>query len=132
MDDLFENCCPRCKRPYAEQTAPGFADFWASVPYKIGKADAEKAWRKLGQADRASAAARVVGFYDWFTKTHPTASPLHPSTYLNGKRWMDEHGTTTREATQSERDGIKQAMQSRIPSVREHAQRMAKRAGMET
>lgn len=67
----------------------GFDDFWSLVPHKIGKHNANKAWLKLNSADRALAQEHVTAFYAWFKATYPTASPLHPSTYLNGKRWHD-------------------------------------------
>lgn len=89
MNDLFEECCPHCKRPYEKQSAPGFAEFWASVPHKIAKAQAEKAWRKLSPVDRIAAGEKVGDFYAHFAKTYPTASPLHPATYLNNRRWED-------------------------------------------
>lgn len=133
MDDLFENCCPHCKRPY-EQTppAPDFAAFWAACPYKIGKASAEKAWRKLRPVDRADALARVVAFYAWFAKQYPTASTMHPATYLNGKRWNDEPVSGASAVTQDDtRAAIIKGMQSNIQSVRDHSERLAKRAGIQ-
>lgn len=92
MNDLFEECCPQCKRPYQQQTPPDFDEFWQSVP-KGCKADKEaalRAWRKLTTADKEAATGAVKRFYEWFSKTYPTASPLHPSTYLNRKRWQDD------------------------------------------
>ena len=67
-----------------------FADFWASWPNKTAKAQAEKAWKKLNPTDReAAASAAVAWFADWRRK-HPDASPIHPASYLNQRRWEDE------------------------------------------
>lgn len=132
MTDLFQETCPCCNRPYeTESTSPQFAAFWARVPHKIGKTNAEKAWRKLSSADRANAAGKVQAFYDWFKANHRDATPLHPATYLNGKRWLDEpisgkSGAISEEANEA----IRKALLSTIPAVREHAQRMAEKAGL--
>lgn len=132
MTDLFQETCPCCNRPY-ETKAPvyGFEAFWAKVPNKVGKANAEKAWKKISSADRAIAAEKVQAFYDWFKANHRDATPLHPATYLNGKRWLDEpisgkSGAISEEAN----DAIRKALLSTIPAVREHAQRMAEKAGL--
>lgn len=95
MSDLFQSqTCPCCGQQMPEQQASvsetTFPAFWGLVPHKIGKAAAEKAWRKLSQQSRIKAQEGVQGWYAWFSKTYPTASPLHPSTYLNQRRWEDE------------------------------------------
>lgn len=66
-----------------------FAEFWISWPNKVGKAAAEKAWRKLGPEDRQAAAERVSSWWSAWRKAHPDASGIHPATYLNGRRWED-------------------------------------------
>jgi hypothetical protein len=73
-----------------EQQSTPFDAFWSDVPHKIGKEQARKAWKRLSPPDRQEAQKHVKAFYAWFFKTFPTASPLHPSTYLNNKRWQDE------------------------------------------
>lgn len=128
MNDLFEDCCPHCRRPYAEQTPPDFAEFWASVP-KGCKADKEaalRAWRKLTTADKQGATEKVKQFYGWFSKTYPTASPLHPSTYLNRKRWQDDV-LQAPAANADLRKAIEEGMKSPVPAVREHFERTLKR-----
>ena len=132
MNDLFQCKCPHCGQDMPDASDTPFSAFWASVPHKIGKANAEKAWRKLGKVEREQAASMVVAFYGWFAKTYPGASPLHPATYLNGKRWQDE-GVAPRNDishTQVEAQLLK-ALNSSIPSVREHAKRMAERHGLQ-
>lgn len=70
-----------------------FDRFWALYPRKVGKASAEKAWKKLKvTADlfnlmAASLAAWSVST-DW-TKDGGQFIP-HAATWLNGKRWEDE------------------------------------------
>jgi len=108
----------------------GFDDFWEDVPYKVNKKAAQKAWKKLHPAQRTLAASKVIPFYDWFRKTYPTASPLHPSTYLNGERWQDETGDEKSEMTSDTAQAIRDGLQSTIPAVREHAQRLAEKAGI--
>lgn len=135
MNDLFqEDVCPCCKRPYeAKVPVYGFTEFWAKVPHKIGKAAAEKAWKKLNAANRGLAIEKVGPFYDWFKREYPTASPLHPSTYLSNARWEDETITPSTAAVKVNTDteaAIRKGLQSKIQSVREHAEKMAKAAGL--
>lgn len=90
MSDLFGCTCPHCGQPMPEQQSTPFDAFWSDVPHKIGKEQARKAWKRLSAPDRQQARKNVKAFYAWFAKTFPTAAPLHPSTYLNNKRWQDE------------------------------------------
>ena len=91
MNDLFQCTCPTCGQPMPEaDNETTFDRFWRDVPHKIGKEPARKAWGKLTSADRAEAHKGVKLFYSWFERTYKDASPLHPATYLNGKRWQDE------------------------------------------
>ena len=131
MTDLFETACPCCKRPYDTPEQTDFTAFWAIVPHKVGKADTERAFKALKPQDRQIAHDRVRAFYDWFAKTYKDASPLHPVRYIRNKRWLDEaisgeKGAITVEASQA----IISAMNSPIPSVRDHAYRMAARHGI--
>lgn len=129
MTDLFHETCPCCGQPIApKQQQAAFAAFWDAVPHKIGKAAAEKAWRKLTPQDRVSARDNARAFYMWFSKTYPTASPVHPSTYLNGRRWEDEP-IRPRTASTGAMDSLRLALQSKNPAVREHAEQVMKRMG---
>ena len=105
MNDLFEDHCPCCGQAIPEKAlqASPFDVFWADVPHKIGKQSAMKAWRKLSTQDRKAAHDGVKRFYAWFASTYPTASPLHPSSYLTGKRWQDETGASVKVATHETR-----------------------------
>lgn len=131
MKDLFGCTCPHCGQPMPETQRTAFSDFWEKVPHKIGKASAEKAWRKLGNGDRHEAAELVGAFYDWFSKTYPNASPLHPATYINGKRWRDD-GVKPNVISHTDAEAsIRKALQSKIPAVREHAERLAEKNGIQ-
>lgn len=80
--------------PYKEDLGKpkslAFSEFWTCWPNKTAKAAAEKAWRALSQPDRISAAENAAPWFDDWRKRHPDASPIHPATYLNKKRWTDE------------------------------------------
>lgn len=70
-----------------------FDRFWKLYPRKIGKGNAEKAWKKLKVTqplfDRICAAlAAQVNSPDW--KKDGGQFIPHPATWLNGKRWEDE------------------------------------------
>ena len=80
--------------PYKEDLGKpkslAFSEFWVCWPNKTAKAAAEKAWRALSQPDRISAFENAAPWFDDWRKRHPDASPIHPATYLNKKRWTDE------------------------------------------
>ncbi|MGC1494199.1 MAG: hypothetical protein WA790_00210 [Sulfitobacter sp.] len=132
MTDLFETACPCCKRPYdTPEQAGDFAAFWAIVPHKVGKVDAERAFKALKPQDRKIAHDRVRAFYDWFSKTYKDASPLHPVRYIRNKRWLDEAISGEKGAITVEgRQAIIRAMGSKNPSVRDHACRVAAQHGI--
>ena len=67
-----------------------FCDFWAIWPNKVSKQSAEKAWKKLKPDERTAAAGSVEDWFSDWRRKYPQASPIHPATYLNGKRWTDE------------------------------------------
>lgn len=72
-----------------------FAQFWNEYPKKVAKKDAERAWSKIPLDDLLF--KRIMAGLD-----RARASPNwikdkgqyipHPATWLNGKRWEDEHG----------------------------------------
>ena len=67
-----------------------FPDFWNVWPAKLSKQQAEKAWRKLSPDDRKAAhEAAAGGWFDRWRRANPDANPIHPASYLNGKRWED-------------------------------------------
>jgi hypothetical protein len=90
MTTLFGETCPCCGQSVSGQVQTPFSDFWRDVPNKVGRDAAQKAWHKLGAADRTAAHSAVKSYFAWFARTYSQASPMHPSTYLNQRRWMDE------------------------------------------
>lgn len=71
--------------------APSFDEFWASWPLaKNGKDAAKRAWSKLSPDQRRLATERAAEWCDSWRETNPRLSHIHPSTYLNNKRWEDE------------------------------------------
>lgn len=79
----------------------GFETFWKEYPKKVGKGDAIKAWAKIKPLNglveeiiQAVISQKRSG--DW-TKDGGKYIP-HPSTWLNGQRWLDEIGLEKKEA----------------------------------
>lgn len=74
----------------SSSTDDGFSDFWKKYPRKVGKSNAEKAWRKLKPelAMVLSALETQIQSEQW-QKDNGKFIP-HPTTWLNGKRWEDE------------------------------------------
>lgn len=107
----------------------GFSEFWEIVPVKVSKQDAAAAWKRMSAEDRDMAKRHVVAFYSWFKKTYPTAAPLHPVRYLRKKRWEDVAGQNDISPT-ANIEAIRTGLNSRVPSVREHAMGLAKRHGI--
>lgn len=71
-----------------------FDSFWALYPRKVAKQDAAKAWAKLklknGDFERVLAALAVAKQSDQWSKDNGRFIP-HASTWLNGKRFEDDH-----------------------------------------
>ena len=76
-----------------------FLAFWKTIPNKIGKGSAWKAWQNLlKEGVTALAIQKGVPVLIQHEKARQRAnkddySPLHPSTWLNGRRFEDEVGT---------------------------------------
>lgn len=87
-------CQPKPK-PYSNDLGKpkscAFSAFWNEWPFKKAKAAAEKAWAKMNDADRDAALASVRGGWcDQWRAGNPQANPIHPASFLNGKRWTDQ------------------------------------------
>lgn len=71
--------------------APSFDEFWASWPLaKNGKDAAKRAWAKLSPDQRRLAKERAAEWCVSWRAANPRLNDIHPSTYLNNKRWEDE------------------------------------------
>lgn len=78
----------------AQQRAEWFLEFWKSYPRKEAKGNAEK-WFSSKLVDRDEFDAVMTGLVRFNEKlrregTDPKYFPL-PASWLNGKRWLDEH-----------------------------------------
>ena len=81
------------REPGAEQRASTFAEFWAAYPKKVGKGDAERAWKKVSGPAAVLAliteALRWQRVSDQWLKDGGQYVP-NPATYINQRRWEDE------------------------------------------
>ena len=68
----------------------GFVLFWNNYPKKVGKGKAEAAWKK--HTPNIDDVLKTLDWQkqskEWF-KENGAFIP-HPTTYINGKRWLDE------------------------------------------
>lgn len=87
-----EHRSPEPSRTIKEPPKDGhsFDDFWAAWPNKVKKADAQKAFKRLSLGNRFLAAQSAAAWYAAWRKKNPDANPIHPTSYLNQKRWEDE------------------------------------------
>lgn len=68
-------------------------DFWPAVPTKIGKGAARKAWRNARRnTDCQTILDGLTQYrsYEARRRQQPDYRPLHPATWLNQERWLDE------------------------------------------
>lgn len=80
-------------RPKKASDLHRFDEWYALYPRKVARGGAEQAWRKLNPTDEmVETLIRAVKLQE-FRKDDPAFIP-HPATWLNGKRWMDEVGST--------------------------------------
>jgi hypothetical protein len=69
-----------------------FEQFWAAYPRKVGRGQARRAFDTAAKkADPAVLVAAAVDFAQWCAaeETEPRYI-AHPTTWLNGERWLDE------------------------------------------
>ena len=89
---------PYCEEPWelAFDSVPpvDFADFWDTVPAggRVAKLKAEIAWKK---AIRLESPKTILEAWARFVPHEMNARskgqrPIHPATWLNGRRWEDE------------------------------------------
>ena len=68
-----------------------FDDWYKSYPKKIARADAEKAWRKMSEAEQKSAIESLPAHVQYWNACGTERQYMpHPATWLRGKRWEDE------------------------------------------
>lgn len=66
-----------------------FGSFWERYPRREAKREAEKAWRKLSDAEQQAAMAALPNHLRKWADTEKRFIP-YASTWLNGARWEDE------------------------------------------
>lgn len=66
-----------------------FDEFWSVVWIKKGRAASERAWKRMSDKNRRLAIDSAKRFWSKWRDEYPDASPIHPATYLNGRRWED-------------------------------------------
>lgn len=75
----------------SDDPASSFAEFWETWPLrKVAKQKAKTAFNRLSKQNRQDAIERCGAWAENWRRANPTATDIHPTTYLNGKRWEDE------------------------------------------
>lgn len=70
---------------------PSFSEFWERWPLRRqGKQKAETAFRRLSKQNKRRAIDEAQEWAKRWRQAYPKANDIHPSSYLNGKRWEDE------------------------------------------
>lgn len=88
-DDLFG------EQNQPKDRGPSFTEFWDKWPLaKVSKQRAASAFKRLSADDRRSAIAECEMWCRRWRVLNPTATDIHPATYLNSKRWTDETPST--------------------------------------
>lgn len=72
-----------------------FEDFWTAVPRKVGKKDAQKAYRLARKYHTGQFLKEAMLAYAKSREGEPKEFTLHPSTWLRGERWNDQSGSMT-------------------------------------
>ena len=85
---------PTTQKPEArsqkEKDPPGFDDWYAAYPRKVGKGQARKAYAgACKKTDSETLLRAAEGFSRTIAGTDEKFIP-HPATWLNGERWLDE------------------------------------------
>ena len=73
-------------------SCPVFEKFYLSYPRHEGRADAEKAWRKVKESEH-EALFQGLNSYKVSVQGKDKQYIAMPATWLNGRRWEDETGT---------------------------------------
>lgn len=75
----------------------GFDAFWTDVPRKVGKKDAEKAFRIALKTTDSETVLAGMKKYAASVKDNEPQFIAHPTTWLHGERWNDEPPPQPRE-----------------------------------
>jgi hypothetical protein len=66
-----------------------FDRFWKEYNYKVGKKEAETAWKRLTKGDKVKA-IQMISKYKKFVASK-RIELAYPATYLNKERYLDEY-----------------------------------------
>ena len=69
-----------------------FSKWYSNYPKKVSRGTAEKAWKKLNPQEQLDAITGLNRLLPTLIATEKQYIPM-PSTWINGKRWMDETET---------------------------------------
>jgi hypothetical protein len=67
-----------------------FEMFWRAYPKRVNKPGAMNAWKRL-RPSREEAAVIIERLKSFPFSAEPKYIP-HPASWINGRRWEDEHG----------------------------------------
>lgn len=65
-----------------------FTTFYNLYRYKVGKLEAQRAWKKLNKADQLKAIKQIKAYEGFLHRKR--IEKVHPATYLNKRRFDDE------------------------------------------
>lgn len=81
-----------------ESSYPGFKTFWNQYPKRVGKGEAERAWKKNGcESDAKTINDALLQQRDFLLRDDGKFIP-NPATWLNQHRWQDEPPSGRRES----------------------------------
>lgn len=77
--------------PWPQLSQDNFGAFWQLYPRRVCKLDAQRAWARLTPHERIEALRVIPQHVDqWQAEGRKRWHMPHASTWLNGKRWLDE------------------------------------------
>jgi len=108
------------KNTMGRQYGSDFDEFWALVPHKIAKGSACDAYQKAIQRGYTAEQIKkgVITLIQYETerqrKGPDSFTPLHPATWLNGDRFLDEPGTDPTKPRESKLDRVSQQIEKAL------------------
>ena len=105
-----------------------FNDFWALYPRKDAKIKAEKSWSRVPKKHH-EAIEEDLKKRKW--PADKTFIPL-PTTYLNGKRWLDESTNVTKVTVEPRKVYRSQPRQGLTKTASQHLENLKKLYGIGT
>lgn len=116
---------PSLREIAREKKLDGFEEFWASVPRKIAKPAAQKAYARALRTTDAATLLTGIRRYAQERQGQDAQYTAHPATWLNAGRWADETETpklipiTGGNHAKSERRAFDQAVNALADGLRQ-------------